>query len=47
MQQNSGRGYKPNKRDALNPKLNESVSGAEVKFYSGSPERPFKTYPVD
>ena len=47
VQQNSGRGYKPNKRDASDPKLNESMNGTEVKFDPKNPERPFTAYPVD
>ena len=47
MQQNSGRGYKPNKRDASDPKLNEIMNGTEVKFDPKNPERPFTAYPVD
>ena len=46
-QKDSGRGYRPNKKDTSNPTLNEHMSGAEIKFDPNNPYRPFTAYPVD
>lgn len=45
-QPNTGRGYKPNKKDTQNPKLNESMNGAEVKFDPKNSDRPFTAFPI-
>lgn len=44
---NSGRGYKPNKKDPQNPKVNEKMSGIEINFDQNNPDRPFTAFPVD
>nr|WP_232235567.1 RHS repeat-associated core domain-containing protein [Pseudomonas luteola] len=43
----AGRGYKPNKKDPQNPKFNENMNGAEVKFDKDNTRRPFTAFPVD
>jgi hypothetical protein len=40
-----GRGYKPNRRDEQNPKLNEDLNWFEVKFDSGG--RPYTGFPME
>ena len=46
-QKDSGRGYRPNKKDTSNPTFNEHMNGAEIKFDPKNPTRPFTAYPVD
>ncbi len=44
---NSGRSYRPNKKDIQNPSLNETMNSTEVKFDSKNPDRPFTAFPSD
>jgi RHS repeat-associated protein len=41
----AGRGYKPNKKDVSNPRLNEDLNWFEVKFDKDNVLRPFTAYP--
>lgn len=43
----TGRGYKPNKKDPSNPKLNNSMNNAEVKFDKNDSSRPFTAFPSE
>ena len=41
----AGRGYKPNRRDANDPKYIENMDRAEVRFDINNPTRPFTAFP--
>ncbi|RON15308.1 RHS repeat-associated core domain-containing protein [Pseudomonas frederiksbergensis] len=41
----AGRGYKPNKKEVSNPRLNEDLNWFEVKFDKDNVLRPFTAYP--
>jgi hypothetical protein len=43
----AGRGYKPNKKDARNPTLNEDLNWFEVKFDKDNVLRPFTGFPSE
>ncbi|AZE84350.1 Rhs-family protein [Pseudomonas orientalis] len=43
----AGRGYKPNKKDAGNPHLNENMNWLEVKFDKKDNTRPFTAFPAE
>ncbi|ANI58005.1 RHS repeat-associated core domain-containing protein [Pseudomonas sp. GR 6-02] len=43
----AGRGYKPNKKDARNPTLNEDLNWFEVKFDKDNVLRPFTAFPSE
>ncbi|MBV7512178.1 RHS repeat-associated core domain-containing protein [Pseudomonas sp. PDM25] len=43
----AGRGYKPNKKDASNPALNEDLNWFEVKFDKDNVLRPFTGFPAE
>ncbi|PMY59447.1 MULTISPECIES: RHS repeat domain-containing protein, partial [unclassified Pseudomonas] len=45
-QPGSGKGYKPNKRDAQNPIRVDPMNGAEIKFDVDDPTRPYTAFPV-
>ncbi|MBH3361505.1 RHS domain-containing protein [Pseudomonas sp. URMO17WK12:I11] len=44
-QPGSGRGYSPNKKDPNNPKPNEDMNGAEIKFDKNT-QKPFTAFPT-
>jgi hypothetical protein len=43
----AGRGYKPNRRDAHNPTLNEDLNWFEIKFDKDNALRPFTDFPAE
>ncbi|MCU1758345.1 RHS domain-containing protein, partial [Pseudomonas sp. 14P_8.1_Bac3] len=43
----AGRGYKPNKKDVNNPKLNEDMNWFEVKFDKNDVSRPYTGFPTE
>jgi hypothetical protein len=43
----AGRGYRPNKKDAENPHLNEHMDWFEVKFDKKDNTRPFTAFPAE
>src|SRR5207253_8617739 len=43
----AGRGYRPNKKDKDNPRLNEELNWFEVKFDKDDVSRPFTGFPVE
>ncbi|SDU51273.1 RHS repeat-associated core domain-containing protein [Pseudomonas moraviensis] len=43
----AGRGYRPNRRDAQNPILNENLNWFEVKFDDVNTQRPFTGFPSE
>ncbi|KAA0943825.1 RHS repeat-associated core domain-containing protein, partial [Pseudomonas sp. ANT_H4] len=46
-QPNSGRGYRPNKKDKQNPTYNEQLNWLEVKFDKADSTRPFTAFPSE
>lgn len=43
----AGRGYRPNRRDINNPKLNEGLDWFEVKFDKDDESRPYTGFPAE
>ncbi|MED7670732.1 type IV secretion protein Rhs, partial [Pseudomonas moraviensis subsp. stanleyae] len=43
----AGRGYRPNKKDAQNPRLNEDMNWFEVKFDKDNTQKPFTGFPAE
>lgn len=43
----SGRGYKPNKKNTTDPKLNEELNWFEVKFDKADATRPYTAFPAE
>jgi RHS repeat-associated protein len=43
----AGRGYRPNKKDAQNPRLNEDMNWFEVKFDKVNSQEPFTGFPAE